>query len=150
MKKFLFVFLVFGIFACKEEEVAPVLSEVVQGDYTITIVKVSGLPLAVPFTNPLDGSTLTATATVTKKTETSVTAKITTTSKDKAGKVTTTPIDLGEFTLSGDGKTSVDISQNGSKLGSYMVATKTLMVNTTIVSPLDNKPTAAEITATKN
>lgn len=119
---------VFIISCSKKDEPEPSMGDQVAGNYTLTKLSFSGLTADLPLTDPTSGSTRSGTVAVTKVADDRITAKITQTIKDKAGKTTNGVTDSGEVTLKKATTGEIEAYIGTSKIGTYSNALLTLYV----------------------
>ncbi|MEI7581951.1 hypothetical protein [Runella sp.] len=125
----LFIFVSVFIISCSKDEPEPSMGDQVAGNYTLTKLALSnGLTADLPLTDPASGSTRSGTVAVTKVADDKITAKITQTIKDKAGKITSGVTDSGEVTLKKATTGEIEAYIGTSKIGTYSNALLTLYV----------------------
>ncbi len=114
--------------SCSKNEPEPSMGDQVAGSYTLTKLQFSGLTADLPLTDPSSGSTRSGTVVVTKVADDKVTAKITQSIKDKAGKITSGVTDSGEVTLKKATTGEIEAYIGTSKIGMYSSSLLTLYV----------------------
>lgn len=116
------------IISCSKDEPEPSMGDQVAGNYTLTKLSFSGLTADLPLTDPTSGNTRSGIVVVTKIADDKVTAKITQSIKDKAGKITSGVTDSGEVTLKKATTGEIEAYIGTSKIGMYSSSLLTLYV----------------------
>ena len=126
----LLILTVFIITSCsKKDEPEPSMGDQVAGNYTFNKFTFSGFTGDLPFTDPTSGTTLSGKVEVKKVADDKVTAAITLSYKDKAGKVTDEPSSPQEVTLKKATTGEIEAYLGSSKIGTYNNGLLSLNVN---------------------
>ncbi|AEI50646.1 hypothetical protein [Runella slithyformis] len=119
----------FVIISCsKKDEPEPSMGDQAAGTYTLTKLALSsGLTADVPFTNPVNGITLSGKVEVKKIADDKVSAIVTQSDKEQNGKITETKFDIGEVILKKAASGEIEAFVGTAKIGGY--ANSLLTVN---------------------